>query len=211
MKQLVTAEQMRMYEGYLMETLGIPSLLLMERAAGYIKEAAMELLKPVEATSVLVVCGCGNNGADGLAAARMLTEEGIRVLVVRIGDPEHASENNRVHTGILERMGISFVSDLQTALKQELDLIIDALFGIGLNRELKESYRDAVKQINQYRSCNEMCRVLSVDLPSGLYTDRGMPLPEAVRLVWKHYRLVHLGLILWKNTQKQSRLFKKIW
>lgn len=181
MKQLVTAEQMRLYEGYLMETLGIPSLLLMERAAGYIKETAAEILKTEKAACVLVVSGCGNNGADGLAAARMLTEEGRRVLVVRLGDPEHASENNRIHTGILERMGIPLMSDLQTALEQRPDLIIDALFGIGLNRELKESYRDAVKQINQYRSCNEMCRVLSVDLPSGLHTDRGKALPEAVR------------------------------
>ncbi len=180
MKQLVTAEQMRGYEGYLMETLGIPSLLLMERAAGYIKEAASELLKGYQAPNIVVVSGYGNNGADGLAAARMLTEEGFTVSATMIGNPENAGENSRLHSDILKRMGIVFHKDLRTALEQKTDLIIDAIFGIGVNRELKDAYLDAVRQINEYRREHESCRVLAVDLPSGLHTDLGNPLPDAI-------------------------------
>ena len=181
MIQLVTAEQMRAYEGYLMETLGIPSLLLMERAAGYIKDAMCRDLHAGTDANVLVVSGCGNNGADGLAAARFLAEEGMRVTVAVIGDPMRCSDNWKVHSQILKRMDLPVCNDLKEALKQEPEYIIDAIFGIGVNRELTEGYLDAVRQINAYRSAREDCRVLSVDLPSGLHTDSGLPLPEAVK------------------------------
>ena len=180
MKQLVTAEQMRAYEGYLMETLGIPSLLLMERAAGYIRDAAAELLKGRRNPVILVVSGCGNNGGDGLAAARMLSEEGAQIIVSVIGDPNRSTESRNLHADILERMKIPFCPDLQQGLDKAPDLIIDAVFGIGVNRELGAEYLDAVRQINHYRAQHEDVRVLSVDLPSGLHTDSGIPLPEAV-------------------------------
>ncbi len=181
MKQIVTAEQMRAYEGYLMETLGIPSLLLMERAAGYVHEQVCLYAKNNENMRVLIVAGYGNNGADGLAAARMLTEhKNIAVFVVAVGDPTRASGQWKIQAGILERMHISMSADIGEGLKTDPDVIVDGLFGIGINRDLQEVHLDAVRQINAWRKKNRECRVVSVDIPSGLHTDLGMPQPEAV-------------------------------
>ena len=180
MNAIFTAEEMRAYEGYLMETLGIPSLLLMERAAGYVCEAVRQYCTE-EQSGVVVFAGCGNNGADGLAAARMLKENaGIDLRIVVVGNRSHASDSWKVQAGILEKMGIPFSTDVTEALGRRTDVIVDAIFGIGLNREIREEAHKAVEQINAYRNSHPECRVISVDVPSGLHTDKGIPMPQAV-------------------------------
>lgn len=181
MKQIVTAEEMRTYEGYLMETLGIPSLLLMERAAGYVCEQVCQYARKKEKLRVLIVAGYGNNGADGLAAARMLTEhKKISVCITAVGEPTHASDQWKIQAGILEKMCMPVHTEISEGLEQAPDVIVDALFGIGINRDLYEKHLNVVRQINDWRKNHTECRVISVDLPSGLHTDLGLPQPEAV-------------------------------
>ncbi len=181
MSLIFTEEEMRSYEGYLMETLGIPSLLLMERAAGYISKKVFEHIRQLADAHVVVVCGCGNNGADGMAAARLLAEyENVRISVVQIGDPSRRSESNKIQAQILEHMGIRITYDPEEVLQKHTDVIVDAIFGIGINRDLSDVYLDAVRSINAYREAHSDCYVIAVDLPSGLHTDLGIPQPDAV-------------------------------
>ena len=181
MKELCTAEEMRSYEGYLMETLGIPSLLLMERAASYVAQAVCDMCRFGYSRKVLIVAGRGNNGADGLAAARMLCEKReFSVSVYIAGNSSHASEAWLVQDGILKRMGMVYETGLDTALAQKPDVIVDALFGIGFHRQLSAEVAALVESINRYRAETES-KVISVDIPSGLHADSGRALPVAVR------------------------------
>jgi NAD(P)H-hydrate epimerase len=159
------------------EQFGIPSLLLMENAGRGVadivsKESAR--FNP-EAVSVLVCCGKGNNGGDGLVAARHLKNRGFKVQVLLFANPASLKEDPALNFNIVTQMKIPGQVILQTSelniLRQHLegaDYVIDALFGVGLNSDLKEPYASAVEVINEAGK-----KVIAVDIPSGLDADTG--------------------------------------
>ena len=104
MQELLSGSQMKAVDRYNIETLGIPSLVLMERAALAVAREAEKLSKPED--RVLFVCGMGNNGADGLDAARMLVLHGRKAEVLLVGDPARATEEHTVQRRILEKLDI---------------------------------------------------------------------------------------------------------
>ncbi len=167
MRYLVTAEEMRRIDNFTIEEIGIPTMVLMERAA----LAALETVRKYCAKhadaekSVLVMAGVGNNGGDGLALARLLSEAGFRVEVWIVGDETRASEQWRQQRKILEHFSVKYCSK---PLRNEYTILIDALFGVGLSREISGIYEEAVELFNELRG-----RVIALDMPSGVDTDRG--------------------------------------
>ena len=124
----------------------------MERAALEVTERIMELQGErgsqgqVLRAKVVCVCGTGNNGADGLAVARQLYLKGYKVDVLCIGNEEKATEEYILQKNILMNIGLCIRNNVQFS---EYDYIVDAIFGIGLTREVQGKYADIINQINE--------------------------------------------------------------
>ena len=131
MRYLVNEKEMKQIDKDTIEGTGIPSMVLMERAALAVVE---EIRQRVDAPSVLCVCGCGNNGADGLAIARILTESDIVAHVLVLGNTERATEEWKQQRAIIENLSIPVVTNPEVS---EYTVIVDALFGIGLGRDIE--------------------------------------------------------------------------
>lgn len=173
---VLSARQMKQYDKHTIETLGIPAPVLMERAAlavadevcAYVKTAAVK-----ETAKVLVVSGCGNNGGDGFAIARILTERGMNADILFLGEDNKCSRQTLLQRNILQRLGMDILRNFK---EQEYDIIIDAIFGIGLSGEVRGRYAEAVQRINEAKAYK-----ISVDIPSGIDTDSGKILGCAVK------------------------------
>ncbi|MCI7275414.1 MAG: NAD(P)H-hydrate dehydratase [Cuneatibacter sp.] len=181
MNWLVTAAQMKQIDQVSIKAVGIPSVVLMERAALAVTERALHFLKKQPQVAISVVVGTGNNGADGLAVARMLAEHGYAPRAYYLGNPERATEEWRLQASILEKLKIPLLPVSEGFLaeydKKKGDaLIIDAIFGIGLARAVEGVYRQTIEVINA-----RSAYVISVDVPSGIDTDTGAVWGTAVR------------------------------
>lgn len=182
MDYLVTAEEMRRYDQNTSEHFKIPSIVLMERAALACLEVLKERQKRLEevvcgfkmppSRRVLVVAGSGNNGGDGFALGRLLMQENFSVDFVLIGEEERATGQTRQQMESVRAYGGSIMRNLPD---REYDIIIDALFGVGLARPLEGIFRESVDYINRQNAY-----VLSVDIPSGIHADSGAVMGAAV-------------------------------
>ncbi len=168
MEQILTSEQMRHFETKTISEIGIPDLVLMERAALAVADEIEKLFSPPG--SVLFVCGTGNNAGDGFAAARILTERGISVRILQIGDLHLMSEACRIQQQICENYNIPVLKTFHpdTPVPDTCRVIVDALFGIGLSRKIEGIYAEAIEWINRQNT-----KKLAVDLPSGVSADTG--------------------------------------
>lgn len=171
MKQIVTGGQMKLLDEYTIHEIGIPSLVLMERAALSVFQALREENFPLK--RVLVLCGTGNNGADGVAVARMLHMTGVSADICILGKKDHYTEEMRKQVKIAENYHISFVKN---AVPAEYTTIVDAVFGVGLSREVGGKYRDTIEALNRSGA-----KVMAVDIPSGISADTGKVLGCAVK------------------------------
>jgi len=158
------------YDRHCMQELGLAGVVLMERAARGCADLALEM---AGAGRVVVACGPGQNGGDGYAIARMLRDAGRQVVVVALGAPREGSDAAEMRARL---QGVSIVSFEAGLAVPDASLVVDALFGTGLDRPLAADALGAVRWVNAIAA-----PVLSVDLPSGLDCDRGVPLPECVR------------------------------
>jgi hydroxyethylthiazole kinase-like uncharacterized protein yjeF len=177
--RLVNAEEMRAIERIAIEEMGIPAATLMDRAGRAVADAAIGMAGLDG--RIVVVCGGGNNGGDGFVAARILAAAGRGVLVVALGAPGKGSPESTAAWKAAEDAGIP-VSGIQ-ALKdfpvRRGDLVVDALFGTGLERPAEGNFAVAIEVISGLREQGAL--VLAVDLPSGLSTDTGHAIGPAVR------------------------------
>lgn len=163
MRYVLTAEQMKAADGRMINEVGIPSLVLMERAALQCVNAMKDF--GVDLSKVLVVCGSGNNGGDGFAIARLLIEEGRDVETILVGNPASRSEETKIQMKILENMGISVGNSLPD---KEYSVIIDSVFGIGLSRTIEGKYAEVIQKMNEFRGYK-----VAVDTPSGICSNTG--------------------------------------
>lgn len=184
--KIASAEQMQEMDRAAIRERGIPSAVLMERAAGAVAKAAIALAerggghggRPRRA---VCFCGPGNNGGDGVAAARLLLEAGWEIRAILVGRREKMTPDCREMERRLNELGGTledFAPDrpgfAQWCL--DADVMIDALFGIGLNSPLREDARLAVQMMN---TCD--VPVVSADIPSGVEADTGRILGDSVR------------------------------
>ena len=169
---LVTAAEMKQYDSNTIEHFHYPALLLMERAA----LATVEAIREEYGTApcrVLVVAGCGNNGGDGLAVGRLLMLSGYEVTYVMQGGLDKCSEQTKRQLAILQAYGVSCKDRIP---EDEYDIVIDAVFGIGLSRKVEGIYEETIRALNAKKGY-----VCSIDIPSGIHTDSGAVMGCAVK------------------------------
>lgn len=171
MELLVTGNQMKKLDTFTIQEMGVPSLVLMERAGLAVYDEMLREGFPL--TRTLVLCGGGNNGADGVVIARLLFLAGYDVDVCILGNSGHFTEEMKKQIDIGKKYGISFV---KTFLPNEYTTIVDAVLGVGLSREVSGKYKDAILLINDCQG-----KVVSVDIPSGISADTGAVLGAAVK------------------------------
>jgi NAD(P)H-hydrate epimerase len=184
MRYIVKREEMQAIDAYSIETLGIPSMVLMERAAmavAQVLEEYMEELELAGPAQVLIVTEGGNNGGDGLAVARMLHEWGCRVDVVQIGGVKKETEQYQQQKKILSQLGIPVVCGVTDKVMQawrtpRYDVIVDAVFGVGLKREVQSPQREVLELLNELGGLK-----CAVDIPSGIDSTDGRVLGCAFR------------------------------
>jgi NAD(P)H-hydrate epimerase len=171
--KIVTAEEMRAIDRATTEKYGVPSLTLMENAGTAVAEFAQ---KHFDFHTVCAVCGKGNNGGDGFVAARKLHEAGKKVFVIVLAKGREELRGDAAEMFKKMQIPVSWAAaeenfsqpETEQALKS--DLILDAILGTGFKPPLKGLGRVAVEVINQRDS-----PVLSVDIPSGAYSDSFLP------------------------------------
>lgn len=157
------------------QRLGIAGIVLMEHAAMALAEAVCRVCKD-HGNRVAIVCGCGNNGGDGYALARLLSQrKRIQVSVVREDKPNSLSEEAAINARLVEALNITMYAFEQFEA-QNYDIIVDCLFGTGLNRKLCDPYVKLIHQINQSQAY-----VIACDIPSGLSADTGMIMGHCVK------------------------------
>lgn len=182
----LTRDQARSIDRYAIETLGVPSVVLMENAGLNAADVAAGMLEAVEGSKVAIVCGGGNNGGDGLVIARHLTIAGHTAVVYLAADPAKLSGDAKIQYDICHRMGVKLMRiDQAESLSEQsghwsaADVLIDALLGTGYDAErgLGEQAGRVIEAINRARQQREASNtgplVLSIDLPSGMDCDTG--------------------------------------
>ncbi|MFA5794289.1 MAG: NAD(P)H-hydrate epimerase [Candidatus Brocadiia bacterium] len=173
--------QMRKSDRIAIERYGIPALVLMENAGRIVAEQSAQLLSKSSPRRVLVICGKGNNGGDGLVAARYLAEWGVKTYILlldKLINPDRSAET-AVNLRICHRLKIPISTDYHRLLRhgfKSYGLVIDAIFGVGLERAVLPPYSDIIRAINDSGR-----PVIAVDIPSGLDADTGKPLGIAVQ------------------------------
>jgi NAD(P)H-hydrate epimerase len=158
---------------------GIPSLVLMEHAGQAVADVAQT--RWPQARRVLVLCGNGNNGGDGYVAARLLRAAGRRVTVLALSDDPvklspDAATMRRAYLAYPGAQSEPLTPESLAVALEHSDLVIDALFGSGLNRPLAGLPAEIVGHLN-----NSDLAILSIDLPSGLSADHAEPLGPHVQ------------------------------
>lgn len=173
--KILNAEQMRNIDRRAIERFGVPSIVLMENAALAVVDAIAEHYP--EAGRVALICGLGQNGGDGFAVARHLENRGVVPVLIIVGDRAAIKGDARTNLLICERLGIPIYDlrtsdDVETALAHaaDADLIVDAIFGTGLNRAPADVHADVIRGIAELR-----IPVLAVDLPSGANASAAEP------------------------------------
>ena len=191
MKQLLTGKQMKQADTWSIKEFGMESLILMERAALCAAQHIMSVQKP---GCVFIMCGMGNNGADGLAMARILSQNGWSVRIAAIGQIEKATKEWLYQKSLLDKMEILPVQyfyesddkdeeEYRSALSNlyvPAQVYVDALFGVGLSRKVSGVYRAAIEEWNEHK---KKCGAygVAVDICSGLDAKSGQVLGAYVK------------------------------
>ncbi len=209
--KVLTAAQMREADRISTERYGIPSLLLMENAGTRVVEFLEKEFPDLRRRRIAIFCGKGNNGGDGLVVTRQLRMRGMLPKVVLLGDPNELKGDARSNFEFLAKSGfVPYVVrtlDEWIGLKPDLlrsSLIIDAILGTGLTGPAEGFYLDVIRDINASFSG---ATVVAVDIPSGLASDTGERLGEAIRADYTvTFTAPKVGQVFPPNCEQVGRL-----
>ncbi|MBQ9765223.1 MAG: NAD(P)H-hydrate dehydratase [Lachnospiraceae bacterium] len=176
MRYIVNDSQMKNLESYIINNIGIPSVVLMEKAALAVRDKVLDLCSDKD--KILIVCGVGNNGADGLAVARLLHDKGVVCAFLVIGNKDKATDEWRLQYNILSKL--SEVEEVTIKAMSEYNIIVDAIFGIGLKRNVEGEFETVIKRINEMSSSGK-ARVVAIDVPSGINSSTAKVMNVAVK------------------------------
>ena len=195
MEPLLDASRMQNLDRYMIEVVGIPGAVLMETAGRGVVARLLERYGALMGTGrILVLCGTGNNGGDGFVIARVLMNMGFDVTTALVGDSERVKGDARVHFDALMNSGGDILA-LTKGLSSECPcgdcaLIVDALFGTGLAREVEGLHAKCIDEVN-----DTPVPVVSVDMPSGVSSDTGQVMGRAVSadmtVTFAHFKKGH--------------------
>ncbi|HUU02907.1 MAG TPA: NAD(P)H-hydrate dehydratase [Myxococcota bacterium] len=178
---LFNAAEMRELDRIAISEIGIPGPVLMEVAGRGCADAVESLLPQDGPGKVAIICGKGNNGGDGLVAARHLSLSGREVDVFLLAEPGSLCGDAALNLGILERLGqavrpVTDAESLSAVRLDEYDVILDAILGTGLSKEVRGFFARVIEAINA-----SGVPVVAVDMPSGISGDSGRVMGTAVR------------------------------
>lgn len=176
----MSRDQVRAFDAWAINELGIAGLALMENAGRSCAELIAEKLADIESPKVSIFCGTGNNGGDGYVIARHLLNRSFDVTVVVCGDKTKIKGDAKINLDILERLGGCVFQlnpgDAVEKYCKNAHMLVDALFGTGLKGELRGGYQQLISNIN-----SQAVPVLAVDIPSGLDCDTAEVLGAAIK------------------------------
>src|SRR6476646_6945469 len=180
--RVLNAGQMREADRRAIEEIGIPSLVLMENAGRQVVAAIEAMYADLSDRRVAVLCGRGSNGGDGFVVARTLTQRGVDVAVFLIGRVSEVRGDARINLEILGRLGLTVVEiadsqawELHFSEVGDCTLIVDAIFGTGLNAPISGFIESVVADVNA-----SGIPVVAIDLPSGLSADSPDPIGPSI-------------------------------
>jgi NAD(P)H-hydrate epimerase len=179
---VVTAEQMREMDRLTIQKHGVPSLKLMERAGRRVTAAILEKFAGAAKKGVLVVAGKGNNGGDGFVIARLLKKKRIQCEVALLAKCAELSPDAAHNCRAFEKLR-GKVTEITAGNLESLErkvagrgLLVDAILGTGIKSEVRGLYAEAITLMNA-----SGVPIIAVDIPSGLDTDRGIPLGVSIQ------------------------------
>ncbi len=199
MKYLVSGKEMKLLDQNTSNCFKVPELVLMEQAA-LVFVWKFSLLSEKRNRGI-VFCGTGNNGADGLAIARLLNERGIVTDICKVKDvwglKTDTSASYKVQESICDAYNYSIAENAEQILSTEYDFVIDAVFGIGLSRNLSEEYLRIIDVMNSVSATR-----IAVDMPSGINADNGQVMGGAVKCDYTiTFSYGKLGQYLWPGCE----------
>ncbi|NLK20651.1 MAG: NAD(P)H-hydrate dehydratase [Epulopiscium sp.] len=182
--KVCSGKEMEVIDDITINKIGIPGIVLMENASICILNEIKKDLRGITNPKVSIICGQGNNGGDGLGAARHLFNRDIDVTIIFIGDYLLLKGDARMNFDIARTLQIPmeilkegvFIDDEIANLIQKSDIIVDAIFGTGLSKKIKGVFSDLIDLINFYGK-----HIISVDIPSGVDSKTGAILGNAVK------------------------------
>src|SRR5205085_8015520 len=180
--RVLSSAQMREADRRTIDEIGIPSLVLMENAGRQVVAAMEAMYSDLLERQVAVLCGRGNNGGDGFVVARTLSQRGVDVSVFLVGRIAEVKGDARTNLEILGRLGLAVVEiadaeawELHFSEIADCTLIVDAIFGTGLNAPLTGLLETLVADVN-----GAGIPIVAVDLPSGLSADSHEPIGDSI-------------------------------
>jgi hydroxyethylthiazole kinase-like uncharacterized protein yjeF len=183
MMKVATAEEMQELDRKAIETYRIPGIVLMENAGRGAAEVISSSFPEIHKKKIAIIAGKGNNGGDGFVIARYLLNQGIYVRVYLLTDPKGLRGDAETNFGIFHRMKGEVVSVPSSKdyikVKKDLekfDILVDGIFGTGLDAEVRGYYREVIDHLNTLQR-----PMVAIDIPSGLDADTGKPLGTAIR------------------------------
>ena len=209
MKYLVTGKEMKLLDQNTSNYFKVPELVLMEQAAMHFVWRLCDVLKETikkENVRGIVFCGVGNNGADGIAIARLLNQKGIYTEACEVNElrkeKSKVSAAYQIQKEIYQAYHFPLIGNEPEGFNEEYDFIIDAVFGIGLSRPLNEWYVDIIRMMNTIKGVK-----VAVDMPSGINADDGQMMGNAVKC--DHtitFSFGKLGQYLWPGCEYAGKI-----
>jgi len=180
--RVLNSAQMRDADRRTIDEIGIPSLVLMENAGRQVVAAIEAMHAELLERQVAVLCGRGSNGGDGFVVARTLMQRGVSVSVFLIGRVAEVRGDARTNLDILGRLGVTVVEvgdsqawELHFSEVRDCSLIVDAIFGTGLNAPVAGLIESVIADVNA-----SGITVVSIDMPSGLSADGVDPIGASI-------------------------------
>src|SRR4030042_7029638 len=203
--KVVTAEEMRIIDRGTIEGYSIPGSVLMERAGLAVASRIKETFSP---RKVIIIAGSGNNGGDGLVVARNLYNEGWDVKVFLTVKPEDLKGDALLQYRIAVKFGLKiypineFLTNCSSLITRHC-ILVDALLGTGISKKVTGLLPEVISYLNRSN-----VPIISVDIPSGVSSDNGQIMGEAVRADYTvTFGLSKRGHLLYPGAQHSGKLF----
>ena len=181
--KVATTEQMQELDRKSIEVFRIPGIVLMENAGRGAAEVIAQAFPDIQKKKIAIIAGKGNNGGDGFVIARYFLNQGVSVKVFLLTDPKSLRGDAETNFNIFHHMKGEIIpvpssKDYQKVKKslEHFDLLIDGIFGTGLDAEVRGYYREVIDHLNTLQK-----PIVAIDIPSGLDANTGKPLGTAIR------------------------------